>query len=339
MNRYTMLFSSARAMTFFTAPDSYRADIPAEVNNFYDNVLLKRALPLLVHEMFGQRRNIPKNMGSKIIKFRRYSSLAVAGALTDGVTPTGKSLAVTDLTATALQYGDFTRISDEVDTQTLDPVLTETSEILGEQMGNTFDQLARDVLVAGTTIQYASSAVSRVTVAAGMTLIAAEIAEALLTLKLANASKVTQISGVSPGAGTVPINACYVGIVHPNTRTVLTAQTGWTWVESYAVNTPLLPGEIGKLGEVRFIETTNGKIFTGAGAAGIDVYGTIILGANAYGIIDLGGSQASGTIFKSLGSAGSADPLDQRQTMGWKAYHVTKILNDAFMVRIEHAAA
>ena len=320
------------------APDTFRADIPAEVNNFYDNVLLERALPLNIHGLFGQKRGIPANAGSAIIKFRRYGSLASAtSALTEGTTPTGKSLSVTDITATALQYGDFTKISDVVSTQSPDPILTEATEIFGEQMGLTNDELTRDVLVAGTTVQYASTAVSRVTVAAGMVLNLAETKEAVTTLKNAKARKITAMSSASPGVGTIPLNACFVGIVHPSVTSAMKALTGWKDVQTYAVNTAIIPGEIGSLDEVRFIETTNAKVFTGAGAAGIDVYATVILAANAYGIVDLANSQAQGVIYKGLGSSGSADPLNQRQTLGWKEYFVAKILNDAFMVRIEHA--
>lgn len=320
------------------APDSFRADIPAEVNNFYDNVLLERALPLNIHGLFGQKRGIPANAGSAVIKFRRYGSLASAtSALTEGTTPTGKSLSVTDITATALQYGDYTKISDVVTTQSVDPILTEATAIFGEQMGLTNDELTRDVLVAGTTVQYASTAVSRVTVAATMVLNLAETKKAVTTLKNAKATKITSMSGVSTGVGTVPLNACFVGIVHPSVSSGLKALTGWKDVQSYAVNVATIPGEIGSLDEVRFIETTNAKVFTGAGAAGIDVYATVILAANAYGIVDLANSQSQGVIYKALGSSGSADPLNQRQTLGWKEYFIAKILNDAFMVRIEHA--
>jgi N4-gp56 family major capsid protein len=41
-------------------------------------------------------------------------------------------------------------------------------------------------------------------------------------------------------------------------------------------------------------------------------------------------------IVKQLGSAGTADPLNQRATQGWKATHVAEILSDLFMVRVEH---
>jgi N4-gp56 family major capsid protein len=320
------------------APESYRADIPAEYAAIYDRELLTRAVPLLVHALFGQKRNLPANAGSKVVKFRRYGTLAAAtAALTEGTAPTGKSLSVTDLTATLLQYGDWTKFSDEISTQTLDPILLEASGIFGDQAGDTFDQLGRDVLAAGSIVQYAGAAVSRVTVADGMYLDVAEVKEAVKTLQIAKARKLTQISGAAVGQGTQPINAAYVGIVGPNTLFDLKNDPKWASVEKYASNVVLLPGEVGTLDEVRFVMTTNAKKFAGAGAGGIDVHATLILAANAYGVLDLANSQASSLIYKGLGSAGTADPLNQVQTLGWKSYFVAKILNDDFMVRIEHA--
>ena len=326
-----------------SAPYTTRSEIAAEVNQFYDRVLLERALPNLVHGVFGQTRNIPANAGSAIIAFRRYTSLAVAGTLTESTTPTGKSLAQTTITATALQYGDFTVISDVVQVQTVDPILTETSDLFGEQMGNTLDQAGRDILVAGTVIQYPSTAVSRVTVAATMVPTVADFLKITRTLKVANARKITRIAPGSPNIGTIPVNAAYVGIVHPQITYTLPAMTAvgdikYVPVESYAANVgQLMPGEVGKVGEIRFCESTNAKVFTGGGASSIDVYATLVLGANAYGTIDLANSQSQGVIYQGLGSAGSADPLNQRQSLGWKAYYIAKILNDAFMARYETA--
>ena len=316
-----------------------RTQIPAEVNNFYDRLLLTRAIPLFVHGVYGQQRKIDMRFGTNSIKFRRYGNLSAATtALTEGTTPAGNQLSVTDITATCLQYGDFVTITDIVNDQAIDPVLSDSSEILGDQMGDTNDQLARDILAAGTTLQYVSTAVSRITVAAGMPITGPELLKAVKTLKLGKAKKVTRISGGGVNIGTVPVNACYIGIIHPNATYTMKSVTGWAPVESYAANVgTILPGEVGKFDEVRFVESTNAKVFTGAGASGIDVYGTLILGADAYGVVDLGNSQASGVIYQGFGSAGSADPLNQRATLGWKEYFIAKILNDAFMIRIEHA--
>lgn len=313
--------------------------IVTHVRSFYDRQMLEKAKPHLVHTWFGQIRDIPQN-ASDTIKFRRYGLLnAATTALTEGTTPAGSSLSVTDLSATAAQYGDFVTLTDELETETEDPLIMEVNDILGQQAGNTFDQLCRDVLVTGTSIQYASTAVSRVTVASTMKLTAAEILEAVRTLKIQNASKITSMVSPSTDVDTVPINSCFVGIVHPSTVYDLKAETTeFIPVENYPSQSGVMPGEVGKIDEVRFIESTNAKIFAGAGAAGIDVYATLIFAANAYGVTRVAG-KALQTITKPLGSAGSADPLEQRSTHGWKGYFVTKILNDNWMVRIEHAVS
>jgi N4-gp56 family major capsid protein len=109
-----------------------------------------------VHGRFGQVRPIKTRSGNQI-KFRRYESLPPATtALTEGVTPAGNSLTVTDVTATLAQYGDFLTVSDMVDLTNQDPVLTEAGTVLGEQGGVTVDIVRRDVLVAGTNVIYSN---------------------------------------------------------------------------------------------------------------------------------------------------------------------------------------
>lgn len=107
--------------------------VVANAQAFYNRTMLERAQPADVHGRFGQTRPVPKNNGNQA-KFRRYSQLTPATtALTEGVTPAGSSLSVTDITATLAQYGDFVTLSDMIQMTTLDPLLTETAEILGDQ--------------------------------------------------------------------------------------------------------------------------------------------------------------------------------------------------------------
>jgi len=135
----------------FTA-DTTLTQVTAAVNNFYDRTMLKAARPLLVHTRWAQVRDIPRN-NSLVIKFRRYSLLSAATtALSEGVTPSGSQLSITDVSATVAQYGDFVTLTDQLVFSTLDPVLTETADVLGQQAGNSLDQICRDVIVAGTTI-------------------------------------------------------------------------------------------------------------------------------------------------------------------------------------------
>lgn len=315
-----------------------RAVISRENTEFYDRTLLYRAVAYFVHTKFAQVRDIPRNGGTNTIKFRRYGNLSAATtALTEGVTPAGSSLSVTDITATVAQYGDYITITDVVDYESKDPVLTEAAEILGDQMGDTLDQLTRDVLAAGTVVTYVGQS-TRSAITTTDLITATEVRKAVRTLKNAKARRVTKMINSSTGIATEPVSAAYIGICHPDTTYDLQDETGWVPVEKYSSTMQVMENEVGKLSDVRFIETTNAKVFSGAGVGSIDVYATIIMGMDAYGITRISG-EAMKNIIKPLGSAGSADPLDQRATSGWKATFVAKILNDAFMVRLEHAVS
>ena len=317
-----------------------RAQIPAEVNVFYDKTLLMRAVPLFIHARWAQVRDIPRKAGTATIKFRRYGNLSAATtALSEGVTPTGSSLSVTDITATVAQYGDFVTITDVLDYESEDPILMETAEILGDQMGDTIDQITRDILAAGTSAFFAGTGSTQTShVNTGDVITDVLIKKAVRLLKNNKAKKISRMINADTGINTTPINACFIGLVHPNTTYDLKGVTGWVPVEKYASTKTIMDGEVGAVDEVRFVESPNAKVLTGQGESSNDVYATIIFGAEAYGTTRVSG-EAVKNIVKPLGSAGTDDPLDQRATSGWKITFVAKILNNDFITRIEHAVS
>jgi len=306
------------------------------VNNFYDRRMLQAARPKLLHTNWAQVRDIPQG-NTNVIKFRRYSLLSAATtALTEGVTPTGSQLSVTDVTGTVAQYGDFVTTTDFLKLTSPDPWATEMTSVLGQQAGNTLDQLTRDVMVAGTTVQYASSATQRTEITSAMKLNKDEVQEAVKTLEGNNAEMITSMVNPSTGFNTTPLMPCYVGIISEKTHYDLKRTSGWVKRSEYPSQSGILPGEVGSLDDVRFVMTTNAKVFSSAGAGSIDVHATMILAANYYATTRIAGA-ALKNIVKPLGSAGTADPLDQRSTSGWKATFVAIRLNENFAVRIEHA--
>jgi N4-gp56 family major capsid protein len=320
------------------------SNIPPAIQAYYDRNLLERAVPADIHGRFGQVRPIKMRSGNQI-KFRRYEALTVATTpLVEGVTPAGSSLTVTDVTATLAQYGDYVTVTDMVDMTNQDPVLTEAGMVLGEQGGTTIDQVRRDVLVAGTNVIYTNGA-ARNTLNTTITAIA--LRTAIRALNRQNAKFVRDMVMATTGIGTSPIRPAYIGLVHPDTEAQLEQITGYTPTTAYSSAMKAEEDEIGAFRNIRFFKSTNGKVFINAGLAvgadgmistgGVnnDVYATLILGENAYGVCPLAG-QAMQNIIKPLGSAGAADPLNQRATSGWKATTTTKILNEAWMVRIEH---
>jgi N4-gp56 family major capsid protein len=258
--------------------------------------------------------------------------------LTEGVTPAGTALSVTDVTATVLYYGDYVTLTDKLIVETYDPILTETAEILGEQAGDSLDRLCRDVVAAGTTIQYASVAVANGGITSAMKFTRDEAKQAVRTLRGNNAKPVTSMIDPNTGYNTVPIGKSFVAICSEDTAFDLDDATGWIPLEKYPSKTGVMPDEIGALANIRFVMTTNAYVASGEGAGGVDVHYTLVFGQNAYAQSRISG-QALKNIVKPLGSAGTADPLDQRSTSGWKAAYVAKILEQGYLVVVRHGVS
>lgn len=381
-------------------------DLSVEMKTYYSDYLIDNAAPKLVHDQFGQKQPIPQGKG-KQIEFRKYSPLPkLLNAITEGVTPTGQKLEVTNVTAKVEQYGGYITLTDVLMLTAIDNNLVQATKLLGAQAGATLDTITREVLNGGTSVQYGDSNIinARHLLSGGeeegnILLTYDAITKAARYLKTQNAEK---------------IGDSYVAIIHPDVAYDLMHDERWISVKQYSDPKDMYEGEIGKLAGVRFIETTEAKIFHAenlteaarnltakasssgttvtvneaiteteaealagrkiligsalyeivsatagaagaatltlseaatvtasdviypgeAGAKGRDVYSTLVLGANAYGVTEIEGGGLK-HIVKQLGSAGTGDPIDQRATVGWKAIKTAERLVEAFMRRIE----
>lgn len=299
--------------------------LSAEMKTYYENRLIDYAEPSLVHDQFADKYPIPANNG-KVIEFRKYSPLAKAlTPLTEGVTPNGNKLEVTTITAEVAQYGDFIEISDVLELTAIDRNLEQATKLLGGQAGRTLDTVTREVITAGTNVMYAPKAdgseiASRATVTADALLTPDVIFVAVARLKEMNA---------------MPIDDSFVAIVHPNVAADLMRSEEWQGIHKYTNSENIYQGEIGKIGGVRFVESTEAKCYGPVGANGASVFATMVIGANAYATTEVTGGGLQ-HIVKQMGSAGTADPLNQRATTGWKAIKTAERLVEEYMIRIEH---
>ena len=300
--------------------------LSAEMKTFYDMTLIDEATSNLVHDQFGQKRPIPAN-GGKTIEFRKFAPLAKATTpLTEGVTPDGKSLAVSTITATVNQYGDYITQSDVLELTSLDNTILEATKLLGRQAGVTLDTVVRDVMHSGTNVTYCpkvaeGGAETAVTSRAGLD------ATCQLTVKV-----IQQVVAKLRGQNAPTIGGKYVAIIHPYVAYDLMRDPEWIDAHKYTTSTNLYEGEIGEIAGVRFVQTTEAKIYDGG------VFGTLILGDGAYGVTDITGGGLQ-TIVKQKGSAGTADPLDQRSSVGWKAIKTAELLIPNYLVRVESKSA
>lgn len=299
------------------------------MQTYYDKRLLEIAKPNLVHQQFGQKRPIPKNSG-KVIQFRKFANLpTITTPLQEGVIPDGQNLSMTEITAQVEQYGGYVAVSDKLDLTAIDPIIDEAIDLLGMQAAESIDEVTREALVVGTNVQYANGRLSRSAITSSDVLTVTEIKKAVRTLKR-NLAQPFNVNG----------KGYYIAIVHPDAVYDLMSDPLWIDVSKYAAAEQIFNGEIGKLFGVKFVETTKAKKFIGAGANGIDVYATLVFGQNAYGVIDVTGSGGIKTIVHDASSGGTSNPLNQYSTIGWKVEaYAAKILNDLWIVRIEHAAS
>ena len=304
-------------------------NLSAEMKTFYDMTLIDEAQAQLVHDQFGQKRPIPAN-GGKTIEFRKFAPLAKAiTPLTEGVTPDGKSLTVSTITATVSQYGDYITQSDVLELTSLDNTIIEATKLLGKQAGATLDTVVRNALQAGTNVTYcpkigADGSETAVTSRTNLD------ATAQLTVDV-----VQQVVAKLRAQNAPTIGGDYVAIIHPYVAYDLMRDPEWIDAHKYAQPDNLYTGEIGKIAGVRFVQTTEAKIYTGSGCpSGLAVFASLFLGDGAYGVTDITGGGLQ-TIVKQKGSAGTADPLDQRSSVGWKAIKTAEILIPNYLVRVE----
>ena len=316
---------------FATTMTTETGSLSAEMKTFYEKRLQDHAETLLVQNQFGDKYPIPAGSGKKI-EFRKYSALPKAlTALTEGVTPAGNSLTVNTVEGTVKQYGDWIQLSDMLQMTAIDNNVVQATKLLSSQAGRTLDTVTREVLAGGTNVIYAPKVVdgaetevlSRSTLTPECVLTPFVVMRAAATLEAMNTPK---------------INGSYVLIIHPYCRETLQESPGWVDVVKYKEGNNTFSGEIGKIGDVRVVTTSEAKVINDSTCPVVEdstyysVFTSLLLGANAYGVTELenGGLQH---IVKQLGYG--EDPLNQRSSCGWKATSVAVRLCEEYMVRIE----
>lgn len=234
------------------------AGLSVENKTFYDRALIQEASPNLIHNQFGQKRPIPKN-GGKRIEFRKYAALPKATQpLTEGVTPDGRKMAATSVEAEVRQYGDYVCLSDVLDLTAIDNNVLEATRAVGHQAGLTLDTITRNVLQAGTNVYYCpktgadgkkTPVTDRSQLDGTCTLTVDVVKKVAAMLKAVNAPK---------------FGGDYVCILHPYVAYDIMSDPRWEEMHKYCKPENQFEGEIGRIAGVRFVETSEAAVYTGA---------------------------------------------------------------------------
>lgn len=331
--------------------------IPPAVTSYFERKLLRRALPNLVFMRVAQRRPLSMRSGFTIV-FRRFERLALTMApLSEGITPTGQQLSKTDVSATIIQHGNYVELTDFVKATVESPILNEATTLLGEQSAQVLDALMRDEANAGTNVFRGNNVTLRTSLANRAHMIDTSIMDRVIRgLEGNNASFYTTMIDAAVKFNTFPIRPAFWAIAHPDIHFTLQELPGWVPVEQYAGKGEVMESEVGAYKNLRWCTSTQQGGGTGSGgpilAAGgaiagadvisadattADVYLSTVFATDAIAAVPLDGMSLQ-NIIKPVGSAGSADPLDQRGTSAWKYTGARKRLNENFLARIETTA-
>lgn len=307
-------------------PMTTTAVLPPAVREYYDRLLLMTAYPMLVHTRFAQKRILPRKMGDTIV-FRRYARLAtVPIPIQDGITPPGAPLSVTDIKARVDFYGNFVMVTDEVELTVEDRVLNESARLLAQNLAQTMDEVTRDVLASTSSVLLCANGTNGNT---PTELTKADIDAAVKTLLGNDAEMISKVVEGTDKFGTAPTRPAFWGYIDTDLLDDLEAVSNFLSSANYPNQQTVLDGEWGSTGNVRWLYTSVGSVSSATPA----VYNNFIIGKEAYAVVHLG-SESGDFYIEPLGSAGSADPLHQRGTVGWKHPFVARLLNDAFMLNL-----
>lgn len=307
--------------------------LPPGVQQWLDKVLLSRPMPNLIHDRFAYKILMPSKSG-RTARFRRYTNLQTATVpLNDGVTPPSQSLVATNIDATIDWYGTYVILTDQLTLQIQDPILNETSSLLGQSMRETNDELSRDAQVS-TTAQ--TDCVNGANGDLPTELTFEDIQGVFVALQNASARLISdEIEGDLKFA-TAPIRPAYWASANTQIIPSLEAVTGFIHTANYPSNVRVLHAEFGSVGNVRWLLSPLGSVAAGASALGADVFNAPIKGQEAFGVVDLEGAFPS-IYYQPLGWGN--DPLHQRMTMGFKYGGAYRVLNDSWINNLRSTAA
>lgn len=278
------------------------------LHSYYFKMLLASAEKKLKLWNLGKKKVHPKGMGkdSYVLKFGNVAPSTTP--LTEGTTPSAATIDTNKYTITIKQYGQYIPVSDFLVTTAIDPVLEDISKRLGYDAARTADSVIRDHLItAATSIQYVGSGNTTDTNISATEIFT--LPEALKATRILRGTDAPMFDGDS-----------YVWVVHPYIAVDMMADTaagGFIELNKYVAGLADKPlnGEIGKGYGARVVESSN--ISSAVNAGSVNVYRTFMCAEDAFCVTTFDKNHME-MITKNAGSAGTADPLNQVATAGYK---------------------
>jgi len=273
------------------SPTNYagaNSSLAPAIQTIWSKEILFQSMPILRFEQFAVKKTELGVQPGLTINFMRYNNLGEASQLVEGVRMETNALTASQFSITVAEQGYAVAVSELLLNASFDDVMASASRLLGRNMALYLDKSARDTLLQASSVIYGydklknapafngltpyakgNVAGSRADLDGSFTLTAAVVKDAVETLATKNVPR---------------LGETYVCFVHPHQSRWLRDDPEFIEVTKYAAPGNFMLGEIGRLNDVVFIETTQvNKIPTGTSGSTADVYQAIFLGDNAFG--------------------------------------------------------
>lgn len=294
------------------------------INIFYDKRFLERAKMQLRYDVGAQKKDIAPNMG-KTVFWTRFSPLAISTTgITDEVTATEVEMTGATVSAVVKTHAKFTKVSALYDITSIDVGLAEHLDVHATNAGETVDTIVKEELASGGTV----ATVNGAAVSAIATSDIIDGSEIRKTVRTLNVNKAIKFEDGS-----------YLGIIPTSVVADLRGDSEWLDAFRYTDASNIRNGEAGKLHGVRFVETNNEEVEADAGAGNVDVYSTFIVGREAYGTLDIGGSMAPKLYMKEPGANSTDNPANLFKTVGYSFHTAAKVLNSTWVIELKSASS
>lgn len=277
-----------------TAYSGSNSSLTQAIQTIWSKEILFQAMPILRFEQFAVKKTELGVQPGLTINFMRYNNLGAASQLVEGVRMETAALTASQFSITVAEHGYGVAVSELLLNASFDDVMASASRLLGRNMALYLDGSARDTLLT------ASSTIWGYTPASSRTALSPYDAGTVATSR----ASLTGAAYLSPHAvkdavetlatKNVPrLGETYVSFIHPHQSRRLRDTPEFIEVTKYAAPGNFMLGEVGRLYDVVFIETTQVKKTVGGAGSGYtndtladgakDRYDAIFLGDNAFG--------------------------------------------------------
>jgi N4-gp56 family major capsid protein len=218
--------------------------VPLAVRDVFSAEIYFTALPTLKFDQFSTKKTELGVQKGDTIKLPKYNNLKRGGYLEEGRPMKARSMSLNQASISIREVGNAVAVSERLLQTSFYDQLAAASLLLGRDMAVVLDEHLRDALLGSATasILYAGEASSRITLRTGMS----------LSTDLINRSTETLATNNSPMWG----GDHYICFLHPHQAAGLRRDPLWVNMSLYAGSGQLYTGEIGRINDVRFVQTS-----------------------------------------------------------------------------------